>query len=42
MFCGAMPMGFELREKSCHLIFQRDNISQSPSGVKASAALAAK
>jgi hypothetical protein len=23
MFCGAMPMGFQIGEKNCHLIFQR-------------------
>ena len=28
MFCGAMPMRFELQEKSCHLIFQRDDALQ--------------
>lgn len=42
MFCGAMPMGFELYEKSCHLIFQRDNISQSPSGNESNATFAVK
>jgi hypothetical protein len=31
MFCGAMPMGFQLAEKSCHLIFQRPGSPQEPS-----------
>jgi hypothetical protein len=25
MFCGARPMGFRVLDKSCHLIFQRDD-----------------
>jgi hypothetical protein len=30
MFCGVMPEGFQLREKGCHLIFQRvDNTRES-------------
>jgi hypothetical protein len=28
MFCGEMPEGFELKEKSCHLIFQRIDSQQ--------------
>ena len=28
MYCGAMPQGFQLAEKSCHLLFQRPGSAQ--------------
>jgi hypothetical protein len=28
MFCGEMPEGFQLREKSCHLIFRRNKSAE--------------
>jgi hypothetical protein len=42
MFCGAMPIRFQLQEKSCHLIFQRIDSLQAPSGDKASQASGAR
>jgi hypothetical protein len=31
MFCGAMPEGFQVSERSCHLIFQRPGSPQQSS-----------